>query len=345
MWRFVGDLVVVVAVVALDPFPRDFVARLLLDQPLPQFDVLDGLLVRGAPAVALPAGHPLHDAVAHVAGIGVQDHRRRRVRAARSSIAPVSSIRLFVVQPRLRTGAFIGPDSAIPRPSRRDRDCPDRHHRSRSPQHRGRRSQGIRVPSRRCCDWVATAHPPLTIHNSHASNKLIGCTRMPARRRSLVVGLTVSLAVTTLTLAAPGAHASPCNALGPVGHDVGSTGSAASSRIGIGEPDFGLLGTGQEAADAAEEAEGRTEPNGPMGDRTLVPTAPTSGSRSPRPTSASRGTTAQPGADGLRRHLGQVQRCAGVAPNTMLRPRAAATSPRASPSRMRAQATSVRVLR
>ncbi len=61
---------------------------------------------------------------------------------------------------------------------------------------------------------------------------------MPTRR-SLVVGLTVGLAVTTLTLAAPGAHASPCNALGPVGHDVGSTGSAASSRIGMGSLDFG----------------------------------------------------------------------------------------------------------
>ena len=57
---------------------------------------------------------------------------------------------------------------------------------------------------------------------------------MPARRRSLVVGLTVGLAVTTLTLAAPGAHASPCNALGPVGHDVGSTGSAASANGGAG---------------------------------------------------------------------------------------------------------------
>ncbi|GED96162.1 DUF4185 domain-containing protein [Gordonia crocea] len=61
---------------------------------------------------------------------------------------------------------------------------------------------------------------------------------MPARRL-LVAALSAGLAVTALTLTPPTAHASPCNALGPVGHDVGSTGSAASSRIGMGSLDFG----------------------------------------------------------------------------------------------------------
>ena len=48
-----------------------------------------------------------------------------------------------------------------------------------------------------------------------------------------------SMAAALTTFAPAPAHASPCNALGPVGHDIGSTGSSGSSRIGMGSLDFG----------------------------------------------------------------------------------------------------------
>ncbi|QKT08907.1 DUF4185 domain-containing protein [Gordonia sp. X0973] len=57
--------------------------------------------------------------------------------------------------------------------------------------------------------------------------------------RALATGIAVSLAAVTLAATPSVSHASPCNALGPVGHDFGSTGSAGSSRIGMGSLDFG----------------------------------------------------------------------------------------------------------
>ncbi|MFT4200788.1 DUF4185 domain-containing protein [Gordonia sp. (in: high G+C Gram-positive bacteria)] len=61
---------------------------------------------------------------------------------------------------------------------------------------------------------------------------------MPARH-ILAVGVSAGLAVTALSMTPTTAAASPCNALGPVGHDIGSTGSEGSSRIGAGSLDFG----------------------------------------------------------------------------------------------------------
>lgn len=58
--------------------------------------------------------------------------------------------------------------------------------------------------------------------------------------RTAAVGLaTFGLVATTATIVAPAAQASPCNATGLVGSDFGSTGSAGSSRIGLGSLDFG----------------------------------------------------------------------------------------------------------
>ncbi|NMO01651.1 DUF4185 domain-containing protein [Gordonia sp. TBRC 11910] len=63
--------------------------------------------------------------------------------------------------------------------------------------------------------------------------------------RTAVAGLvTIGLALTTVTVVAPSAQASPCNATGLVGGDFGSTGSSGSSDIGLGSLDFGSYHAG-----------------------------------------------------------------------------------------------------
>src|SRR5215475_1575050 len=73
----VGALVTGIARVPLHPHPADVVRTHRLDQPAPQVVVLDRLLGRGLPAVALPVRDPLGDPVEQVLAVGVQDHRGR----------------------------------------------------------------------------------------------------------------------------------------------------------------------------------------------------------------------------------------------------------------------------
>src|SRR5262245_10484865 len=56
--QLVGALVLGVAGMALHPMPFDVMGLECLVEPLPEIDVLDRLLVGGAPAVALPAVDP-----------------------------------------------------------------------------------------------------------------------------------------------------------------------------------------------------------------------------------------------------------------------------------------------
>ena len=62
--ELVGALVVVMAVMALDPVPADVVPLGRLLEPLPQLDIAHRLLIRRAPAVPLPALDPAGDAAA-----------------------------------------------------------------------------------------------------------------------------------------------------------------------------------------------------------------------------------------------------------------------------------------
>src|SRR5471030_1593727 len=64
--QLVGALIGVVTGMALDPVPAHLVLVQRRVQPLPQIDVLDRLLVRGAPAVPLPAMDPAGDALTHI---------------------------------------------------------------------------------------------------------------------------------------------------------------------------------------------------------------------------------------------------------------------------------------
>src|SRR6476469_9099725 len=73
----VGALVAGIARVPLHPHPIDVVRAYRFGQPAPQVVVLDRLLGRGLPAVALPALDPLGDPVEQVLAVGVQDHRGR----------------------------------------------------------------------------------------------------------------------------------------------------------------------------------------------------------------------------------------------------------------------------
>ncbi|GAB19608.1 hypothetical protein GOEFS_092_00330 [Gordonia effusa NBRC 100432] len=63
--------------------------------------------------------------------------------------------------------------------------------------------------------------------------------------RTAAAGLaTIGLVLTTATVVAPQAAASPCNATGIVGSDIGNTGSSGSSEIGLGSLDFGSYRAG-----------------------------------------------------------------------------------------------------
>ena len=76
--KLVGALIVVMADMAFDPMPADFVAVGRLLQPLPQLGILHRLPVRGAPAVLLPAFDPAGDAAAQIIGVGIELDVRRR---------------------------------------------------------------------------------------------------------------------------------------------------------------------------------------------------------------------------------------------------------------------------
>src|SRR5258706_9692879 len=73
----VRPLVLRVTGVALHPVPLYLVARRQLVEALPQVDILDGFLVRGAPAASFPVRDPLRDALHHVERIGVELHAGR----------------------------------------------------------------------------------------------------------------------------------------------------------------------------------------------------------------------------------------------------------------------------
>src|SRR6266700_1270705 len=70
--ELVGALVLVMAGMALDPVPAHLVRLQRRVEPLPEFDVLDRLLVRGAPAIALPAVNPGRDALPHILAVGIE---------------------------------------------------------------------------------------------------------------------------------------------------------------------------------------------------------------------------------------------------------------------------------
>ena len=88
----------------LDPFPCHLVAGLRLVQPLPQFDILDRLLVSSAPAVLLPAVNPRGDTVLHIGAVGDDGdlagpfQRLERVDRGQQFHAVVGGIGLAAVQ-------------------------------------------------------------------------------------------------------------------------------------------------------------------------------------------------------------------------------------------------------
>src|SRR5581483_7668491 len=73
----VGAFVLGMAGMAAHPVPGDPVRRSGAVEALPQIEILDRLLVRGAPAARLPAGQPAGDAVAHILAVGVERHPAR----------------------------------------------------------------------------------------------------------------------------------------------------------------------------------------------------------------------------------------------------------------------------
>src|SRR5262245_18089794 len=70
--QLVSALIERVTSMAAHPMPAHLVRRHGGIELLPEIDVLDRLLVGGAPAVALPAMNPLHDAVAQILAIGME---------------------------------------------------------------------------------------------------------------------------------------------------------------------------------------------------------------------------------------------------------------------------------
>src|SRR5579871_1255165 len=57
---------------ALDPVPAHLMRLERLVEPLPQFGVLDRLLVRSTPAVFLPAENPSRDALPDILAVGIE---------------------------------------------------------------------------------------------------------------------------------------------------------------------------------------------------------------------------------------------------------------------------------
>src|ERR1700761_4664925 len=69
--QLVGALIQVVPRMSAHPVPLYLMLAESGLEPLPEIDILDRLLVRGAPAVAFPVRHPGHDAVAQILAVGV----------------------------------------------------------------------------------------------------------------------------------------------------------------------------------------------------------------------------------------------------------------------------------
>src|SRR5260221_3867701 len=74
----VSTLVLRMTRVSLDPVPLHAVRAVQFVELLPQIDILHRLLVRGAPALALPAADPFRNALLHVLRVGVDAHPPRR---------------------------------------------------------------------------------------------------------------------------------------------------------------------------------------------------------------------------------------------------------------------------
>src|SRR6202048_2063480 len=73
--QLIGALVLVVAGMARDPAPAHRMRLQRRSEALPEFGILDRLLVGGAPAVFLPAMDPAGDALAHILAVGGEiDH-------------------------------------------------------------------------------------------------------------------------------------------------------------------------------------------------------------------------------------------------------------------------------
>src|SRR5262249_14766990 len=68
----------------LDPCPLDAVTRGGGDKLLPEFGILDWFLVGGAPAIALPAMHPLRDPVLHIRSVGGERHMTGTIECPKS---------------------------------------------------------------------------------------------------------------------------------------------------------------------------------------------------------------------------------------------------------------------
>src|SRR6185369_6403885 len=72
----VGALVFRMPRVAFHPMPFHVMTLRHRVQPAPQVFVLDGLLVRGLPAAALPGMNPFRDALLHILRVRVDKHQR-----------------------------------------------------------------------------------------------------------------------------------------------------------------------------------------------------------------------------------------------------------------------------
>src|ERR1700722_3865644 len=181
--QLVGALVARVAGVTLDPVPADLVRCHRGDEALPQVDVLDRLLGRGLPAVALPSGQPPGDPVEHVLAVGVELDRDRsaerleggdRGQQLHSVVRgrPIAAVQLLhhgaVSQPhspatrtRVATACPVGVDhglvhaaQAIPSRAPLRRSAPPREQEVAS----GKRT--IPIPSRLMTTWGSPAQAP-----------------------------------------------------------------------------------------------------------------------------------------------------------------------------------------
>jgi len=83
--------------VTAHPLPADLVPCRGCIEPLPEIDVLDRLLVGGAPTPLLPAMYPFGDAVTQILAVAVEPTRHGRFSASSPDIAAIISMRLLVV--------------------------------------------------------------------------------------------------------------------------------------------------------------------------------------------------------------------------------------------------------
>ena len=114
---------------ALHPMPLDPMPSGRFDQFLPEFGVLDGLLVRGSPAVALPIVDPAGDSIPNVNAVRMELHaarplqrfeaanRREKLHAVvgRKRLA-ARDLSLFLAHPQERgpaAGPWVSPARAV----------------------------------------------------------------------------------------------------------------------------------------------------------------------------------------------------------------------------------------